>query len=78
MLRHGTGAATLRIDADPDRLRIEIVNALGRAAGQDGRSGGRGLAGVAERTAVLGGQMTAGPADGSWRLEVELPLRAGS
>ncbi len=77
VLRHGgTDAATLRIDADSDRLRIEIVNALGRAAGQDGRSGGRGLAGIAERTAVLGGRMSAGPACGSWRLEVELPLRA--
>ena len=66
VLRHGgTDAATLRIDADADRLRIEIVNALGRAAGQDGRSGGRGLAGIAERTAVLGGRMSAGPA---WRI----------
>ncbi len=77
VLRHGgTDAATLRIYADSDRLRIEIVNALGRLPGQDGRSGGRGLAGIAERTAVLGGRMSAGPAGGSWRLEVELPLRA--
>ena len=77
VLRHGgTDAATLRVYADSDRLRIEIVNALGRLPGQDGRSGGRGLAGIAERTAVLGGRMSAGPAGGSWRLEVELPLRA--
>ncbi len=77
VLRHGgTDAATLRIDADPDRLRIEIVNALGRAPGQDGRSGGRGLPGIAERAAVLDGRMSAGPDGGSWRLEVELPLRA--
>ncbi len=77
VLRHGgADAATLRIDADSDRLRIEIVNALGRAPDQDGRSGGRGLAGIAERTAVLDGRMSAGPDGGSWRLEVELPLRA--
>ena len=77
VLRHGgTDAATLRIDADSDRLRIEIVNALGRTPGQDGRSGGRGLPGIAERAAILDGRMSAGPDGGSWRLEVELPLRA--
>jgi signal transduction histidine kinase len=43
VLRHGgTNAATLRIDADPDRLRIEIVNALGGATSSGG--GGRGPA----------------------------------
>ncbi len=78
VLRHGgSHAATLRIEASPDRLRIQIVNALVGEPGHGGRSTGRGLAGIAERTAALGGAMSAGPAAGSWRLEVELPLRPG-
>jgi signal transduction histidine kinase len=36
--------------------------------------GGRGLPGIAERAALLGGRAWAGPRDGVWRLSVVLPL----
>jgi len=93
----GAPAATLRIDAGPARLRIEIVNPLGHGAerhgaerhgaerhgaerhgaGRPAPGGGRGLHGIAERAAVLRGQVSAGPAGpGRWRLRADLPLRA--
>ncbi|MFI5760549.1 sensor histidine kinase [Streptomyces sp. NPDC051563] len=43
-------------------------------------TGGRGLRGAAERAALLGGQVEAGPHEGRWRLRAVLPLggHAGS
>jgi signal transduction histidine kinase len=74
----GAPAATLRIDVGPARLRVEIVNPLGQAKGRPAAGGGHGLDGIAERAAVLRGQVSAGPAgEGCWRLRADLPLRAG-
>jgi signal transduction histidine kinase len=78
----GAPAATLRIDVGPDRLRLEVINPAGRGPGHHGRGrpaagGGHGLDGIAERAAVLHGEVSAGPdRDGRWRLRADLPLRA--
>jgi signal transduction histidine kinase len=73
----GAPAAVLRVEAGPARICIEIVNPLGDGPGRPARGGGRGLDGIAERAAVLRGQVSAGPAgDGRWRLRADLPLRA--
>ena len=72
----GTTAATLRTDAGPDWLRLEIINPLGNGKGRRTPGGGRGLAGIAERAEVLRGHMNAGPDEGSWRLRAVLPVRA--
>ncbi|MGI5213790.1 sensor histidine kinase [Plantactinospora sp. CA-290183] len=82
--RHAGGrAVTLRIAVPAGSLEIDLVNALdgppGRpaGAGSDRAAGrrrrGRGLAGMRERVLLLGGRMTAGPADGAWRVAVRLP-----
>ncbi|MEU9799947.1 histidine kinase [Streptomyces sp. NPDC051000] len=49
------------------------------AAGASGHraTGGRGLRGIAERAALLGGVVEAGPHDGLWRLRAVLPLGGG-
>jgi signal transduction histidine kinase len=89
-LRHaGAVAVFLRVDVQPSRLALELTNPLsaappgdaplgaaqGRGDGSPGAiAGGHGLAGIAERVALLHGRVTAGPADGRWRLAVELPL----
>jgi signal transduction histidine kinase len=51
------------------------VGGAGAAAG-DRRIGGRGLAGIHERVAVLGGDVTASRDGDRWRVAVRLPLRS--
>ncbi|NEB44915.1 histidine kinase, partial [Streptomyces sp. SID339] len=37
--------------------------------------GGHGLRGIADRARLLGGTADAGPRDGTWHLDVRLPLK---
>lgn len=70
-VRHaGGGTVTLRVEASRTALDIDLANALGAATG---RGGGRGLAGMRERVAAIGGSMTAGPDGAAWRVRVRLP-----
>ena len=62
----------LRVAVAPDRLDLELRNPLGTGAARAG--GGRGLAGMRERFAVLRGDLVAGPDAGVWRVAVRLPL----
>lgn len=77
-LKHaGPGAgAVLRLAFEPGRLRVEVADdGTGLADGADGR--GNGLRGIAERVAMLGGELETGRADGGgFRLCATLPLRA--
>ncbi|MET8292972.1 histidine kinase [Streptomyces sp. NPDC005180] len=83
-LRHGTGPVALLIRAHPSdghrELEITMTNpsaAPGPAAREDGprrTTGGRGLRGAAERAALLGGRVEAGPHGDGWRLRAVLPL----
>jgi signal transduction histidine kinase len=59
-----------------DELAVEVVNPLGAPEGRrrSRARGGRGLAGIQERTSALGGHAAAGAADGCWRLRAVLPL----
>ncbi|MBW0117611.1 sensor histidine kinase [Pseudonocardia abyssalis] len=66
--------ARLRVAVDPDAVLIELTNPV-RAGGTPG--GGRGITGMRERVAVLGGELTAGLGSGEWRVHARLPL-AGS
>uniref|UniRef100_A0AAU2JKC5 histidine kinase n=1 Tax=Streptomyces sp. NBC_00049 TaxID=2903617 RepID=A0AAU2JKC5_9ACTN len=82
-LRHGAGPVELRIrvqggtDPDPTHRELEITMTNPPAA-PDGReartTGGRGLRGAAERAALLGGRIEAGPHEDHWRLRAVLPL----
>jgi signal transduction histidine kinase len=76
-LRHaGRVPVTLRLAAGADRLELEVTNPLGPDGGSPS-GGGRGLRGIGERVAILGGQMTAAADGTSWRVAVSLPLRPG-
>ncbi len=72
-LRHaGKVPVAVLVDAGAELLRVRMSNPLGDAPpSRDG--GGRGLRGMTERVEVLGGTITAGRADGFWKVEVAVP-----
>ena len=65
VLKHagGDGSAQVRLDWQPGRLCLTIRNDPGRETPRP-VSGGRGVSGMTERVAVLGGRLTAGPGRG--------------
>ena len=74
-LRHGGRVPVLlELRAGEGELEVEMVNP---ATTPQPRSpgGGRGLPGIRERVAALGGTVTAGREGDQWRLLVRLPLR---
>ena len=74
-MRHAVGApTTVTVAAESTRLVITVVNGPGEDVDPGRTSGGRGLAGIAERVRMLGGTVTSGPAsDGGFRVHAELP-----
>ncbi len=80
-LRYARRAATLvRVSYDPEQLRLEILDD-GPGTGDDAGDGsGRGLVGMRERAALVGGRLEAGPRlGGGYAVRAWLPLeQAGS
>ncbi|CAL9383280.1 sensor histidine kinase [Streptomyces sp. enrichment culture] len=79
-LRHGGAApVSLRLRAADGELEVTMENPLTGRAPVVRPGGGRGLRGIAERAALLGGYAAGGPADDGavWRLTVRLPLAGG-
>jgi signal transduction histidine kinase len=72
--RHATGATHVEVtlDRDDDVYRLTVRDdGHGETAGE---SGGRGLLGMRERAELLGGHLSAGPADGGgFLVEAEVP-----
>jgi signal transduction histidine kinase len=70
--RHAAGQpVSLSLSVTGDALAIEATNPF---PGEVPPREGRGLTGMRERVALLGGRMTAGAEDGRWRISVRLPL----
>ncbi|WP_107122221.1 sensor histidine kinase [Streptomyces sp. DSM 15324] len=76
VVRHsGSRHARVRLDEDGTTLRLRIDDD-GPATGADAGGGGKGLAGMRERAAALGGTIEAGPrADGGFRVLAVLPVQ---
>ncbi|GIJ73346.1 sensor histidine kinase [Virgisporangium ochraceum] len=71
-VRHGGRAPVrLRLRVTADDLAVELAN---RVDGEAPRRPGRGLRGMTDRVAALGGEVRAGAADGEWRVRVHVPL----
>lgn len=75
-VRHGAGAASLRIERGPDHVRVLVRNRVGPRS-PHARGGGHGLDGMRERAVMLGGSMHAGPVDDDWLVEATLPFAEG-
>ena len=78
-LRHARRAATLvHISFDPDQLRLEVLDdGPGGEAGV-GDGSGRGLIGMRQRAALVGGRLEAGPRlGGGYAVRAWLPIEAG-
>jgi signal transduction histidine kinase len=76
-LRHARAtSAEVTVRFAEDAVEVDVRDD-GRAAG-DGQGGGRGLVGMRERAALVGGTLEAGPQPGGgYRVHARLPLEAG-
>ena len=75
VLRHapGTPSAAVALRRTGTAVEVEVLDAGGTRAGS-GSGTRRGLTGMRERAALLGGHVQAGPGDaGGWRVRVVLP-----
>jgi len=81
-LRYAPGAAAhVGVRRGEGVLELSVDNAAPRGTAPDGVGGlgsGRGVAGMQERAAAVGGELTAGPAPGGgWRVRATLPDDTG-
>jgi len=75
VLRHapGTSSAEVAVRRTASTVEVEVLDAGGTRPATGGGTG-RGLLGMRERAALLGGQVDAGPRPGGgWRVRVVLP-----
>ncbi|GGY94365.1 two-component sensor histidine kinase [Streptomyces nitrosporeus] len=77
-MKHAPGSAVdIGLDITGGRLEISVANTLVEEAGRVPGTG-KGLRGLRERAALLGGRATAGAESGRWTVSASLPLRLGS
>jgi signal transduction histidine kinase len=79
VLKHaGPARADVMIECAQEAVTIEITDDGTGEPGRQAAAGGHGLAGMRERTAVFGGELTAGPRPGGgYAVRVRLPLGDG-
>ena len=78
-LRHaGASHVDVTVRRSPDGLELDVVDdGRGSAGAADGQ--GKGIAGMRERAAMLGGTLEAGPlAGGGYRVRARVPIEAAS
>jgi signal transduction histidine kinase len=70
--RHGTGTAEIVVDRGSQRLELTVSNPI-RPDGDAPAGGGRGILGMRERAALLGGTLEAAREGGRFRVRAVLP-----
>jgi signal transduction histidine kinase len=74
--RHASGApVTVVLEDTATTVRLEVRNHAGH---DDGPGAGLGLAGMRDRAAVVGGDLTAGPTADGWQVTAVLPREVGA
>lgn len=78
-LKHATGARSrVAVRFGTDELELHVEDEAGAGGGDLADAGhGRGLIGMRERVAMLGGDFEAGPTPTGFRVGARLPLRTG-
>ncbi|MFE0650838.1 sensor histidine kinase [Streptomyces sp. NPDC059534] len=77
-MKHAPGSAVdVVLDVTGEQVSLTVTNRLVEEA-PPGRGTGKGLRGLRERTALLGGRASAGAESGRWIVSARLPLRLGS
>lgn len=79
VLRHAPGTSSVRVDVrrGASTVEVEVVDDGGTRPGTGGGTG-RGILGMRERAAVLGGHVEAGPRPGGgWAVRAVLPCEGG-
>jgi signal transduction histidine kinase len=71
--RHGAGSAAVELAFEGSALELTVTNPLGPGEAARGTNG-HGIAGMHERTALLGGSLEAGAHDGRFEVRARLPL----
>lgn len=73
-VKHAPGArATVDIRYADGVLTVEVTNELKKPAAKPRPDNGMGLLNMRERATALGGSLSAGPAEGGWRVHAVLP-----
>jgi signal transduction histidine kinase len=77
-VKHAPGCdVVVSVHLGRHEVLVDVVNSAAPGAARASDGGGRGLVGIAERVAVYGGGMTAGPApDGGFALHASIPIGA--
>ncbi|MEU8813484.1 histidine kinase [Actinoplanes sp. NPDC048796] len=70
--------ARLRVSVEEENVWWEVADEGGAPPASAPPGGGHGLTGMHERVAVLGGELTAGPAGSGWRVSAVLPAHNGA
>ncbi|HET9075564.1 MAG TPA: histidine kinase [Acidimicrobiales bacterium] len=77
VMKHAPGAtADVQLDFSDKGVRLVVWNPSAPAGGSAlaASGGGYGLQGIKERVLLVGGRVQAGPVDGGWRVEAEVPV----
>ncbi|WP_091808173.1 sensor histidine kinase [Prauserella marina] len=79
VLRHaGRVAVAVVVEVGDDELTLTVRNPLGATRGKRRNGGGSGLRGIADRVAVLGGELDFGGRGEFWEVSVRLPKGGGT
>jgi signal transduction histidine kinase len=72
--KHAPGAPVeLALTYAPEAVDLAVVNGPGDSGELAGAGGGYGFTGLRERAELAGGEFSAGPRDGGWRVGVRIP-----